>query len=271
MSSIYARHRIQNVKDIRILSLLPAESLSDALRGELKVVDLASSGDFEALSYTWGPPFERQVLENDVIEISGQTLSITGNLSHALRRLRLATAPLTLWVDAICIDQGDSAERGHQVGFMAEVFRSAARVIAWLGEDSEYRDGQWFVEYHCDTERFWRELNIDKSKLRESFGSAWDIDQPSDAQNISGHLAGAKILQTKMGLARANRCSRYSFRLRTIAPSIHQLCARYLELLAPKSLQSIDPAISIWHRSSPRQQRDRNCENAQVLGICCVQ
>lgn len=166
MSSIYVYESLANDKHIRILSLYPAENLSDALRGELKVVNLPNSGDFEALSYTWGPPFEDQALENDTIEISGEELSITGNLGHALRRLRLATDRSTLWVDAICINQADPTERGHQVGFMADIFGSGIRVIAWLGEDSEYRDGEYFLEYRCDFQRFWQESNVDKNALR---------------------------------------------------------------------------------------------------------
>lgn len=159
MSAIYAKLTLQNVRDIRLLSLHPAANLSDALQGELNVVDLASSGDFEALSYTWGPPFEGQKLANDMIEISGSLLETTGNLGHALRRLRLTTQSLILWVDAICIDQDNPRERGHQVRFMADIFKAAIRVLAWLGEDSEYRDGEFFLRCSCHVDMFWPELD----------------------------------------------------------------------------------------------------------------
>jgi hypothetical protein len=32
-----------------------------------------------------------------------------------------------LWVDAICINQKDTNERGHQVGIMRNVYSKAAR------------------------------------------------------------------------------------------------------------------------------------------------
>ncbi|KXH63523.1 hypothetical protein CSAL01_09033 [Colletotrichum salicis] len=42
----------------------------------------------------------------------------------------------TLWVDAICINQMDNVEKGHQVGTMDLVYRSQDLVV-WLGESSE--------------------------------------------------------------------------------------------------------------------------------------
>jgi hypothetical protein len=44
-----------------------------------------------------------------------------------------------LWVDAICINQKDVNERGHQVGIMRDVYSKAARVLIWLGEESKDR------------------------------------------------------------------------------------------------------------------------------------
>jgi hypothetical protein len=37
------------------------------------------------------------------------------------------------WIDAICINQKDSDERGQQVQFMAKIYNQAHRVIVWLG------------------------------------------------------------------------------------------------------------------------------------------
>jgi hypothetical protein len=48
--------------------------------------------------------------------------------------------PRFLWIDQICINQGDDREKGHQVQFMGEIFRRAEVVFAWLGvEDVESR------------------------------------------------------------------------------------------------------------------------------------
>jgi hypothetical protein len=42
---------------------------------------------------------------------------------------------MILWVDAVCINQSDSAERTQQVLLMREIYTKANRVYAWLGEE----------------------------------------------------------------------------------------------------------------------------------------
>jgi hypothetical protein len=37
-----------------------------------------------------------------------------------------------LWVDAICINQDDIAERGHQVPLMRKIYSNAMQVVIWL-------------------------------------------------------------------------------------------------------------------------------------------
>jgi hypothetical protein len=41
-------------------------------------------------------------------------------------------------VDMLCINQGDPAGRGHQVGKMTDIFKSASRVLVWLGPSDPY-------------------------------------------------------------------------------------------------------------------------------------
>lgn len=44
------------------------------------------------------------------------------------------------WIDAICIDQENELDRGHQVGMMGDIYGGASRVIAWLGSSSASAD-----------------------------------------------------------------------------------------------------------------------------------
>jgi hypothetical protein len=37
------------------------------------------------------------------------------------------------WYDALCINQNDEQERGHQVEMMGEIYKMAYWVLAWLG------------------------------------------------------------------------------------------------------------------------------------------
>ena len=92
---------------IRVLYLEPAWNLDDPLFGEFEAGLLTEwHGKFDALSYTWQPPFDDQDLEDDFIAVqNGVKVSITGNLSRALRRLRFQYKwCYIVWVDAICIN-----------------------------------------------------------------------------------------------------------------------------------------------------------------------
>lgn len=95
--------------------------------------------EFEALSYVWG---SAQTSEDALVECPHQSqgfasLPLGQNLALALRHLRYEKTTRTLWVDAICINQSDIAEREAQVMRMADVYSLASRVVIWLGPDSE--------------------------------------------------------------------------------------------------------------------------------------
>ncbi|KAF5708088.1 heterokaryon incompatibility protein [Fusarium globosum] len=83
---------------------------------------------YEGLSYVWGS----QDTPNE-IEVNGKTLNITASLHDALWHLRQTDEDRILWVDALCIDQSNIKERGHQVNHMGEIYRKADNVIIWLG------------------------------------------------------------------------------------------------------------------------------------------
>ena len=42
-----------------------------------------------------------------------------------------------LWIDSLCINQNDIAERNAQVALMATIYASATSVVAWLGPDDQ--------------------------------------------------------------------------------------------------------------------------------------
>jgi hypothetical protein len=62
-------------------------------------------------------------------------ISITKSLYGALKALRPQESSRWLWVDAVCIAQGDIQEKNHQVRQMAEIYREAESVIVWTGND----------------------------------------------------------------------------------------------------------------------------------------
>jgi hypothetical protein len=63
-------------------------------------------------------------------------LNVGHNLHDMLLELRQRTTSRRLWIDAICVDQQNSIEKGEQVKRMGAIFQFVSRVILWLGEDS---------------------------------------------------------------------------------------------------------------------------------------
>ncbi|KAK4163767.1 heterokaryon incompatibility, partial [Cladorrhinum sp. PSN259] len=95
-----------------------------------------------ALSYCWGDlaDTEEIVLEHffcrreEDDDDHQRTFSITKNLAAALRRFKAANQFVLIWVDALCINQGNRKERGQQVQLMQEIYSNAYSAIVWLGE-----------------------------------------------------------------------------------------------------------------------------------------
>lgn len=135
--------------EIRLLRVLPASSSdpSEPLCCELRVVALprARQEKYVALSYTWGPPTAEAAAggmtaaPDQAILVNGYALPVTANLLSGLRRLRAHAeySAREFWIDAVCINQTDEAERRVQVQCMAQIYSSAASVVVWLGEAEE--------------------------------------------------------------------------------------------------------------------------------------
>jgi hypothetical protein len=60
-------------------------------------------------------------------------MQITESLATALGNLQSKDQDLVLWADAICINQNDPIEKTSQVQLMRDIYRTAHRVIIWLG------------------------------------------------------------------------------------------------------------------------------------------
>lgn len=115
-------------RQIRLLEIRPG-AWDDVIQCRLHAVSLTKKPAYEALSYVWGDANERARIIVDEVDTT-----VTVSLQRALRRLRLVRRLRIIWADALCINQGDVAERGHQVGMMAALYSSCSRCVIWLGE-----------------------------------------------------------------------------------------------------------------------------------------
>ena len=122
------------IDEIRLLQLMPGKA-ETPLRCHLITVSLQDSPTFEALSYVWGSPNIKTP-----IEVEGDPFPITTNLESALRALRRRRKSRLLWIDAICINQDDNAERSVQVPLMGSIYAGANCVVTWLGPSTPLID-----------------------------------------------------------------------------------------------------------------------------------
>ncbi|KAK3345339.1 heterokaryon incompatibility protein-domain-containing protein [Neurospora tetraspora] len=153
-TGIYPYQPLQSDGHIRLLLLKPPASSSTqdipVISATLHEVNLSAVGEtpcppYKALSYEWGlPPSNPSdtpaiLLDNHPIHIRQNLYDALCSILHNHHRL-YGESPLYLWVDALCINQFDNREKGHQVRLMKESYETAEMVIVWLGMGTEHTD-----------------------------------------------------------------------------------------------------------------------------------
>ncbi|KAI8711064.1 HET domain-containing protein [Fusarium sp. LHS14.1] len=88
---------------------------------------------YKALSYAWGGGSK----DKHQILVNNQSFMVKDNLFSALRHIRHTDQDVLLWVDAVCINQKNDQEKGHQVKQMGRVYSTAEEVLIWLGTGNE--------------------------------------------------------------------------------------------------------------------------------------
>lgn len=131
----------------RMIHLLPHEDRNAPIECKLFDYDLSQRRDqshiYEALSYCW-----ESKMKPEFVTLNGFFFSVTKNLYNALLHLRDRQLERTLWIDAMCINQGDMDEKSKQIPLMRIIYAQAGDVIVWLGDGRE--DGDKVLKrIHC--------------------------------------------------------------------------------------------------------------------------
>ncbi|PMD41869.1 hypothetical protein L207DRAFT_413323, partial [Hyaloscypha variabilis F] len=82
---------------------------------------------YDAISYKWGDP---NIREN--IWVNGKALSVPRSSYTILSNRSSVWRPQLLWMDAICINQEDGAEKSIQVPLMKVIYTKASIVSVCL-------------------------------------------------------------------------------------------------------------------------------------------
>lgn len=163
MSDSEQTHRyppLPGPKWLRLLRILSGNDEEAVF--SLEAFDMTRLPKYDCLSYTWGDPMSRNLYPPDALQdemsalcdkkirhADGSVIMITENLVHALKRLAEFgysssldnLTPQYLWIDAICINQGDNVEKSSQVAMMDVIYSHAETVVVWLGEEDFHTAG----------------------------------------------------------------------------------------------------------------------------------
>lgn len=131
-----------NSRSIRVLrfeSVSSHDVNSAALQADFHIIDLATTPapDFTALSYVWGEVESATLTSSITLGPNRVALQVTDNCHRALSALRSLPRSLTIWVDAICINQNDISEKTHQLSLKEEIYKKADTTYVWLGSGDE--------------------------------------------------------------------------------------------------------------------------------------
>ncbi|KAH7317140.1 heterokaryon incompatibility protein-domain-containing protein [Stachybotrys elegans] len=168
VTDLYRYDALQDeAKSLRLLVLLPG-SRQDEIACRLYETTLDKCSEpYEALSYAWGKKGDETP-----IQVNNGTLYIRPNLRSALLNLRQPDKERTIWIDAICINQADTAERSRQVSIIGDIYRGASQTVVWLGESSGKSTPAAFAML--------KDIAIESTRL---FRATSSVDESSHEQN----------------------------------------------------------------------------------------
>jgi hypothetical protein len=171
--------------------------------GRLQTVEMSSAPPFYALSYVCGSD-----ACSEEITIDNHVVLVKPNLFAALQELRSYfqvehIAQITIWIDAICINQGNEDEKARQIRSMHGVFSGAVEVLAWLGAVDDnirmvLRVFAWIDSYF--------ELRHDLEALRKHDGEPGYLESIGEASSkaMNSHITLQSCLKVHHRVSYAN-------------------------------------------------------------------
>jgi hypothetical protein len=147
---------------IRLIRLLPELSPDGLIQCTITHDTVEAS--YTCLSYRWGAP-----TPSNPIIINGKLFEVRQNLLDFLHMARRNNEAANIfWIDALCIDQANTAEKNHQVTQMGRVYASAAGVYLWLGANPGLAPALHILrDPEAATPQQWSVIQANQSALEE--------------------------------------------------------------------------------------------------------
>jgi hypothetical protein len=120
--------------EIRLLRIHKQYLFWGHIRCSMESFPLYKVPEYEALSYRWGFGSEGPKIEYRVILIDGKALQVPKSSWELLHARSSMYEDRLVWIDAICINQKDIAERVGQIPLMDKIYTKSHRTIVWPGD-----------------------------------------------------------------------------------------------------------------------------------------
>ncbi|KAF5563192.1 heterokaryon incompatibility 6 OR allele [Fusarium phyllophilum] len=151
----------------------------------LRTYRIPQAPEYYAISYTWG---DSGLTEE--ITIDGQPMTVTENCHYALMQVRdrypsLPRKAIFIWIDSICINQGDNDEKAYQVAMMGDIYTKASKILACVGP---HQDNSQMIRNSLDSIKT---LSPNLYNLREQL----TLPDSSDGYCTSLHLELDQFLE----------------------------------------------------------------------------
>ncbi|KAM7204883.1 Heterokaryon incompatibility protein (HET) domain containing protein [Rhypophila sp. PSN 637] len=173
-SSLYPR--CLKPREFRLIWLEPPERPDYPVHLTLETYNRDHCPDYEA-TYLWGgEDGDYSPSEPVYIGPHWDILFQTKICWSMLKYLRPWRGIRTVWIDAICINQGDLKEREDQVEAMCETYQRSMRLVVYLGDDVVQKRDQYSYPMRCGLEEI-RKTQVDLYQLfqRRYFSRVWVI------------------------------------------------------------------------------------------------
>ncbi|KAF7512785.1 hypothetical protein GJ744_000352 [Endocarpon pusillum] len=174
MSMLYQSYRLPpDSKCIRVIDIMPIPPTAidpdnEPITSELRIINLDDRPRFTALSYVHGTyaPIPHFITCNNL------QVNITSNCHSALRHLRKKLGKVTIWFDAVCINQDDLDEKSQQIPLMGDIYSAAELVYIWLGDGTAGTDRAMAYMANAGFPQYYKITAEGKLRCR-SYAAAW--------------------------------------------------------------------------------------------------
>ncbi|KAK4610746.1 hypothetical protein CLAFUW4_13993 [Fulvia fulva] len=117
----------QNTIHVRLVQIIQYDN--QGLHLSMTVWPAQDAPPYRAVSYTWGSPEEPL----SQVRINGKLFAVRKNCHYTLWHVQLHYPKCYLWIDSICINQGDVSGKSAQTAKMWSIFNDAKEVLIRIG------------------------------------------------------------------------------------------------------------------------------------------